>query len=297
MTLVAACSRIQHNSPMAMLARTHRSHAQPVLCKAGSNGVTGKAPVKVNLKIGYRVNFGQSVGIVGANDILGRWDGAKAVKMAWTPGDYWVADLDVESGTAIQLEYKYVIINSDGRVGTWKPGANCKLDVLAARGTRVLVTDTWDDHGPRLVEVDVQGAEAQPAPAPQSPPHTQPQPQTPPSPQPQTASQQQPQPQAQNQPQPAEAPEPPPAPSPAAPAAKPPMSGIQAEALAAMGELEEALERQRKTMSRVTDPTSMEVILGDRLLAAANNKAVAMNRALKAAEALPALPAPTESKT
>lgn len=41
---------------------------------------------------------------------------------------------------------------------TWKPGQNYKLDVLAARGTRVLVVETWDD-GPRHVEVDVQGSD------------------------------------------------------------------------------------------------------------------------------------------
>lgn len=45
------------------------------------------------------------------------------------------------------------MINSNGQVAHWKPGQNYRLDVLAARGTRVLVSETWDD-GPRHVEVD-----------------------------------------------------------------------------------------------------------------------------------------------
>ena len=51
-----------------------------------------------------------------------------------------------------------MIIDNKGVVCQWKPGQNYKLDVLAARGTRVLVVETWDD-GPRHVEVDVQGSE------------------------------------------------------------------------------------------------------------------------------------------
>ncbi len=60
--------------------------------------------------------------------------------------------------SATQLEYKYVVLNSNGTVSHWKPGQNYKLDVLAARGTRVLVTETWDD-GPRHVEVDMENAD------------------------------------------------------------------------------------------------------------------------------------------
>eukprot|EP00955_Chlamydomonas_euryale_P042952 352467-Chlamydomonas_euryale.AAC.2 len=46
----------------------------------------------------------------------------------------------------------------------------------------------------------------------------------------------------------------------------------------------------------LADPTAQEVLLADRVLAAANNKAVAMGRALKAARAFPQLPAGKPSK-
>lgn len=189
----------------------------------------------------------------------------------------------------VQLEYKYIIINQDGRVNHWKPGANCKLDVHATNGTRVLVTDSWDDHGPRQVQVDAQCPEVHHAP--HAPPHTQPQSQEA-CPQGASSAQHAPQPQATHTSQQTESPTPP---TPTSPSPKP-MPGLHHEAQLAMGELQEALERQHKTLQCVSDPTSMEVILGDRLLAAANNKAVAMNRALKAVEALPVLPAPSGSK-
>eukprot|EP00195_Chlamydomonas_chlamydogama_P005379 CAMPEP_0202890658 /NCGR_PEP_ID=MMETSP1392-20130828/994_1 /ASSEMBLY_ACC=CAM_ASM_000868 /TAXON_ID=225041 /ORGANISM="Chlamydomonas chlamydogama, Strain SAG 11-48b" /LENGTH=213 /DNA_ID=CAMNT_0049574273 /DNA_START=308 /DNA_END=949 /DNA_ORIENTATION=+ len=58
----------------------------------------------------------------------------------------------------------------------------------------------------------------------------------------------------------------------------------------AMQDLRDALSQHEEIMAKYQDPTCAEVIRADRIMAAANSKAVAFNKALKAASAFPQLP-------
>lgn len=65
------------------------------------------------------------------------------------------------------MEYKYVVVNADGRVGLWKPGSNYKvtMPLAGANGAskvlrRIKVADAWDDS---FKKVDVEEAEGAPA--------------------------------------------------------------------------------------------------------------------------------------
>ena len=54
--------------------------------------------LRLNFKIGYRVNYGQCLGVLGSGDSLGNWDPRRTVKMSWTDGDYWTVELTVAPG-------------------------------------------------------------------------------------------------------------------------------------------------------------------------------------------------------
>ncbi|KAL6752333.1 carbohydrate-binding-like protein [Haematococcus lacustris] len=240
-TCAHACFQFCPSLQPALPPQLSRRKLRVVAAVRGA--VKAPSPVKVNLQVGYRVQFGQSLGVVGAGELLGHWDGSKAVPMKWTDGDLWVTELTIQPGAAMQLEYKYVVVNSDGKVSHWKPGQNCKLDVLAEKGTRITVAETWED-GPRHVEVGLEKEEREEA-------------------------------------------------EPEAMSSTPAESAtaiIQQQVDNAIEDLEEALDRQVQTMQHVSDPTDIKLIYGDRLLAAANNKAVALNKAFKASDALPQLP-------
>ncbi|PNW86564.1 hypothetical protein CHLRE_02g091750v5 [Chlamydomonas reinhardtii] len=121
--------------------------------------------LKLNFKVGYRVNFGQTIAMIGSGDALGNWDPKRSIAMKWTDGDYWTVELNVAPGSALDLEYKYVVVNSDGHIGYWKPGSNYKVTLpLNSSGSkvpkRVKVADAWDDS---YKKVDVEEAEALPA--------------------------------------------------------------------------------------------------------------------------------------
>lgn len=60
-------------------------------CHAGSGKV-----LPVSFKIPYRCNFGQNLAMIGAGETLGDWDASKCVKMQWSDGDLWTAELALQ---------------------------------------------------------------------------------------------------------------------------------------------------------------------------------------------------------
>jgi hypothetical protein len=73
------------------------------------------------------------------------------IVMDWSEGDVWRTQVDTSSP---HLEYKYVILNSDGSISLWKPGGNFEIDMAGFSG-KVLVEDTWDGT---LHEVETSGS-------------------------------------------------------------------------------------------------------------------------------------------
>ncbi|GLI64112.1 hypothetical protein VaNZ11_007287 [Volvox africanus] len=159
------CGTAQRNVP---LCRGPRSCARStaVRCfKSGADEIsnTPSSTLRLNFKIPYRVNYGQSLGLVGSGDSLGNWDPKRTVQMKWTDGDWWTVELNVFPGGPLDLEYKYVVVNPDGNIGYWKPGSNYRVTLPPQpTGTkvpkRVRVADAWDDS---YKKVEVEEAEVQ----------------------------------------------------------------------------------------------------------------------------------------
>lgn len=63
--------------------------------------------------------------------------------MKWYEGDVWRADIEVNPAKIHQLEYKYVVCNSDGTVEAWKPGENFHISVPSTIG-KISVNNWWD---------------------------------------------------------------------------------------------------------------------------------------------------------
>ncbi|KAG2435096.1 hypothetical protein HXX76_007183 [Chlamydomonas incerta] len=100
--------------------------------------------------------------MIGSGDALGNWDPKRSIAMKWTDGDWWTVELNVAPGSALDLEYKYVVVNADGVIGYWKPGSNYKVTLPLNSSSnkvpkRVKVADAWDDS---FKKVDVEEAEA-----------------------------------------------------------------------------------------------------------------------------------------
>jgi hypothetical protein len=90
--------------------------------------------------INLKVDYGQSVSLVGAGQELGDWKPENSFHLAWNEGDVWGAELELPAGLH---EYKYVVRHSDGRVEVWQPGENCSVEVPSDHVDRVVVTDDW----------------------------------------------------------------------------------------------------------------------------------------------------------
>lgn len=282
--------------------RSRRTH---VVCfQADGETVTGGSKkVKVALKIPYRVSFGQSLCVVGSCDVLGNWTPDKGLPMTWTKDDWWTAELDLTSRDSINLEYKYLVRNSDGGVAHWKPGGNYKIAMPVAQGEnkyagKVVVADAWDESF-KKVQVEEVLVEPPADTAASTPP----------------------------QPKKASAPAAPPRPdkssAPATPSAQtlptdaPTLNGtasattaVQQDAAAtkepqldppeftreqefraltsaekrAFRELEFTLSSHEKIQSGVLDPADPQVLMADRMVAQAKNKAIALSKALQASQ-------------
>lgn len=98
---------------------------------------------KVTFKVKRRVNYGESVKLVGDSRMFGVWSPSdSSVDMMWTEGDVWEVALDagelVASGG--RLEFKCVVVKSDGNVFDWEDGDNHVVDLPSNLGGTAVVT-------------------------------------------------------------------------------------------------------------------------------------------------------------
>ena len=71
----------------------------------------------------------------------GNWDLRHALEMTYTPGDQWVASVDLNAGGV--YEYNYVIINYETKEALeWQNGSNAVLAIIVD-DTEVDVFDNW----------------------------------------------------------------------------------------------------------------------------------------------------------
>eukprot|EP00798_Chlamydomonas_sp_ICE-L_P029145 gene29145-32365_t len=208
----------------------------------GAEGPPDHGRLKITWKIPYHCDFGHTLGLVGKGNHLGDWNPSTAIRMTWSEGDVWIAELDVEYSSAEEqggdfcLEYKYLETDLTGRVIRWQDGGNHHLR-LPSPDAVVDVSETWDGvAATRMVEINRSGSFRQQA---------------------------------------------------------APMTIEEALVLQAqltMNDLESALIRHESISDSIEDPSDMEAINADRVLASAFNKAVAFQRALRASENFPRYP-------
>ncbi len=148
------------------------SNAAPA--RLGSRLTTETATVRFHLR--YRTHFGQGVKLVGSHPKLGGsatrgghqtdhrshtalapppgppsprptpfsagdWNLKTAVDMRWSPGDLWVATVQLPAGFV--YEYKYVLVDYSSKTALeWQAGSNAVLAVVVSE-TDVSVFDNW----------------------------------------------------------------------------------------------------------------------------------------------------------
>lgn len=112
--------------------------------KPSSTGCPIASVVAVNFRERVVTNYGQTIKIVGNNDLIGNWNPDKAVTL--DANDYtsdnptWKVSITFPAGTAI--EYKYINVNSDGSF-TWERDPNHSFTVPKTCDTSVTKSDSW----------------------------------------------------------------------------------------------------------------------------------------------------------
>ena len=108
----------------------------------GNNGGAGAAPtVQVTFHLKYKVEFGQTLRLMGSVGELGDWDVKRGVALQWTNGDDWTAAVTLPAGI---VEYKYVVVHEEsGSPHAWMQGNNCVL-ALSRSDASIDVYDNWE---------------------------------------------------------------------------------------------------------------------------------------------------------
>eukprot|EP00891_Asterochloris_glomerata_P005471 jgi/Astpho2/5471/Aster-07811 len=90
--------------------------------KSGDDTADIKVPGTITLK-NCQLDFLDEVKIVGDNDSLGAWAVDEGVRMQWTEGHDWVAELNLSPDLNT---FKMVIVHADGSI-EWEEGTNREL--------------------------------------------------------------------------------------------------------------------------------------------------------------------------
>lgn len=107
---------------------------------------------KVLFKLGYEVQFGQTVRLIGSHPSLGSWQLDKAPVMEWSPGHVWVHTAELPAGSVV--EYKYVVTQHGAFGGqSWQSGNNSVLAV-SPEEDNVTVVDNWASAPGAVVVID-----------------------------------------------------------------------------------------------------------------------------------------------
>jgi len=76
--------------------------------------------ITIRFQVHYQTMLGQELLIGGSHDALGRWNADRAISMMWTPGDIWMAEVQLPAGSV--CFYKYLL--AEGNSMEWQKGAN-----------------------------------------------------------------------------------------------------------------------------------------------------------------------------
>lgn len=109
-----------------------------------STGCATASVVAVTFRERVVTQFGQTIKIVGNNDLIGNWDPKNAIALDasdYTANDpIWKVTITFPAGTSIQ--YKYINFNQDGTY-TWEKDPNHNYTVPKTCASTVTQSDTW----------------------------------------------------------------------------------------------------------------------------------------------------------
>ncbi|PSC69252.1 20S proteasome subunit beta 4 isoform A [Micractinium conductrix] len=142
----ASLAALRNAAQQGGRAARAQAAAGPAVGGGGGEG-DGRAPpkaqqaVRVQFQIPKQTAFGETVCIVGSFTGPQPWDPRAPVRLAWSEGARWTAEVEVPAGG--RVEYKYVVVKErTGELLCWQPGGNLELD-LGAGVEAVLVSDDW----------------------------------------------------------------------------------------------------------------------------------------------------------
>eukprot|EP00887_Chlorella_sp_A99_P004965 scaffold4.g4965.t1 len=119
--------------PCAAAVRPRRGRPR---LRAAAPAVAAAGLVSVRFTIERKVDYGESLKVVGSEPALGSWRVADAPAMAWGQGDVWSAEVELPAGAA--AEFKIVRVGGR-RPEEWEEGANHQLALPAAGDLAVAV--------------------------------------------------------------------------------------------------------------------------------------------------------------
>ena len=101
----------------------------------------GARMARVTFNLQYRVEWGQSVRLIGSVPALGEWSLAQGIDMEWRAGDNWVAEVSLSAPRVV--EYKFVVVNAASKQPVhWMQGNNCVL-ALQRTDSELQVFENW----------------------------------------------------------------------------------------------------------------------------------------------------------
>lgn len=116
--------------PSSAAAPVRRSGQQGVQHRYDSSGSgSGPGTTVITFRLRFQATYGQRIRVVGNCDQLGMWDHMHGAEMTWSDGHLWTASVGLPRDTV--LEYKFVVLESDGRTpAEWQSGNNAVLPLL-----------------------------------------------------------------------------------------------------------------------------------------------------------------------
>ncbi len=81
---------------------------------------------------------GYSLGLVGADNVLGAWNPQKALRMTQHTYNEWAVDIDATCLQTRHMEFKFVAINEDKDEVEWETGMNRTIDLLEMKAGQLV---------------------------------------------------------------------------------------------------------------------------------------------------------------
>lgn len=101
-------------------------------------GITKHCTMKLQFRIHYKTNWGETLFVSGNCPELGDWNPEDAIPLHYNGNDFWQTELELNE--SFDFAYKYFIRNNDGSV-FWEGGNN--RDFWQTDKEHVFIQDSW----------------------------------------------------------------------------------------------------------------------------------------------------------